>query len=64
MSFFPRAMQTRPVYLVCGDALAVMEKVNLECPHSAKHAKLDELKGKARLNCHSLTEFVLPTSLE
>lgn len=36
--------------LVCGDALAVMKKVNLERHYSSKHAKLSELGGQLRLD--------------
>ena len=36
--------------LVCGDALAVMKKANLECHYSAKHTKMDALNGQARVD--------------
>ncbi len=31
----------KPVCLICGDALAVMKKANLERHYSSKHAKLN-----------------------
>ena len=34
--------------LVCGDALAVMKKGNLERHYNSKHAKLAELEGNVR----------------
>lgn len=36
--------------LVCGEALAVMKKANLERHYSSKHAKLSELGGQMRLD--------------
>ena len=36
--------------LVCGEALAVMKKANVERHYSLKHAKLDELRGQMRLD--------------
>ena len=36
-------MKGKPVCLVCGDALAVMKKGNLECHYNSKHVKLSEL---------------------
>ena len=48
--FFFVNMKGRSVCLVCGDALAVMKKTNLECHYSVKHAKLDVLKGQVPLD--------------
>ena len=38
----------KPVCLVCGDALGVMKKANLERHCISKHAKLNELSGQMR----------------
>ena len=46
--FFFVKLKRKSVCLVCGDALAVMKKANLECHYSTKHAKLDALKGQVR----------------
>ena len=46
--FFFVKLKRKSVCLVCGDALAVMKKANLEYHYSTKHAKLDALKGQVR----------------
>lgn len=48
--YFFVEVKGKPVCLVCGDALAVMKKVNLERHYSSKHAKLSELGGQLRLD--------------
>ncbi|XP_056467534.1 general transcription factor II-I repeat domain-containing protein 2B-like [Gadus chalcogrammus] len=48
--FFFVEVKGKPVCLVCGEALAVMKKANVERHYSSKHAKLDELKGQMRLD--------------
>uniref|UniRef100_A0A674N6P6 SPIN-DOC-like zinc-finger domain-containing protein n=1 Tax=Takifugu rubripes TaxID=31033 RepID=A0A674N6P6_TAKRU len=48
--FFFVEVKGKPVCLVCGEALAVMKKANLEHHYSTKHAKLDELKGQMRVD--------------
>ncbi|XP_054466301.1 histidine triad nucleotide-binding protein 2, mitochondrial isoform X2 [Anoplopoma fimbria] len=48
--FFFVEVKGKPVCLVCGGALAVMKKANVERHYSSKHAKLDELKGQMRLD--------------
>ena len=48
--YFFVEVKGKPVCLVCGDALAVMTKANLECHYSSKHAKLNELGGQMRLD--------------
>uniref|UniRef100_A0A674NTU2 SPIN-DOC-like zinc-finger domain-containing protein n=1 Tax=Takifugu rubripes TaxID=31033 RepID=A0A674NTU2_TAKRU len=57
--FFFVEVKGKPVCRVCGEALEVMKKANLERHYSWKHAKLDELKGQMRLDkinalCRSL----------
>jgi hypothetical protein len=41
--YFFVEVKGKPVCLVCGDALAVLKKNNLERHYSSKHAKLNEL---------------------
>ncbi|TWW59917.1 Protein ZBED8 [Takifugu flavidus] len=48
--FFFVEIKGKSVCLVCGEALAVMKKANLERHYSTKHAKLDELKGQKRVD--------------
>jgi hypothetical protein len=48
--FFFDEVKGKPVCLVCGDALAVMKKANLERHYSSKHAKRNELGGQMRLD--------------
>lgn len=48
--YFFVEVKGKPVCLVCGDALAVMKKANLERHCSTKHAKLNELGGQMRLD--------------
>ncbi|TWW71158.1 General transcription factor II-I repeat domain-containing protein 2A [Takifugu flavidus] len=48
--FFFVEVKGKPVCLVCGEALVVMKKANLERHYSTKHAKLDELKGPMRVD--------------
>ncbi|KAL7395576.1 hypothetical protein ABVT39_019609 [Epinephelus coioides] len=48
--FFFVEVKGKPVCLVCGEALAVMKKGNLERHYSLKHAKLCELKGQMRVD--------------
>ncbi|TWW69198.1 Protein ZBED8 [Takifugu flavidus] len=48
--FFFVEVKGKPVCLVCGEALAVMKKANLERHYSTKHAKLNELKGQMRVD--------------
>ena len=48
--FFFVEVKGKPVCLVCGEALAVMKKANVERHYSWKHAKIDELRGKMRLD--------------
>ena len=48
--YFFVEVKGKPVCLVCGDALAVMKKVNLERHYSSKHAKLSELGGQLHLD--------------
>ena len=43
--FFFVEVKGKSVCLVCGDALEVMKKANVERYYSVKHAKLDALKG-------------------
>ncbi|KAK1333566.1 LOW QUALITY PROTEIN: hypothetical protein QTO34_005951, partial [Cnephaeus nilssonii] len=48
--YFFVEVKGKPVCLVCGDMLAVMEKASLERHYSSKHAKLSELGGQMRLD--------------
>lgn len=48
--YFFVEVKGKTVCLVCGDALAVMKKANLERHFATKHAKLDELKGQVRVD--------------
>ncbi len=48
--YFFVEVKGKPVCLVCGDALAVMKKANLERHYSSKHDKLNELQGQMRLD--------------
>ncbi|CAK6436213.1 unnamed protein product [Pipistrellus nathusii] len=48
--YFFVEVQGKPVCLVCGDMLAVMEQASLERHYSSKHAKLSELGGQMRLD--------------
>ncbi|XP_074045122.1 LYR motif-containing protein 9 isoform X1 [Macrotis lagotis] len=48
--YFFVEVKGKPVCLVCGNALAVMKKANLERHYSSKHAKLSELGGQMRLD--------------
>ncbi|XP_016061495.1 PREDICTED: general transcription factor II-I repeat domain-containing protein 2B-like isoform X1 [Miniopterus natalensis] len=48
--YFFVEVKGKPVCLVCGSALAVMEKANLEHHYSSKHAQLNELGGQMRLD--------------
>ena len=48
--FFFAEVKGKPVCLVCGDALVVMKKANLERHCSSIHAKLNELGGQLRLD--------------
>ncbi len=48
--YFFVEVKGKPVCLVCGDALAVMKKANLEHYYSSKHAKLNELQGQMHLD--------------
>ncbi|KAK0144404.1 General transcription factor II-I repeat domain-containing protein 2A [Merluccius polli] len=48
--FFFVEVKGKPVCLVCGEALAVMKKANVERHYSSKHAKLDELRGQMHLD--------------
>uniref|UniRef100_A0A9J7YT13 SPIN-DOC-like zinc-finger domain-containing protein n=1 Tax=Cyprinus carpio carpio TaxID=630221 RepID=A0A9J7YT13_CYPCA len=48
--YFFVEVKGKPVCLVCGDALAVMKKANLERHYSSKHAKLNALQGQMRLD--------------
>jgi hypothetical protein len=50
MIIFFVEVKGKPVCLVCGDALAVMKKANLERHYSSKNAKLNELGGQMRLD--------------
>lgn len=46
--YFFVEVESKPVCLVCGVALAVMKKSNLERHYSTKHAQLNELVGEMR----------------
>lgn len=48
--YFFVEVKGKPVCLVCGDALAVMKKANVERHYSSKHAKLSDLGGQMRLD--------------
>ncbi|MBN3322622.1 GTD2A protein, partial [Atractosteus spatula] len=48
--YFFVEVKGKPVCLVCGNALAVMKKDNLEHHYSSNHAKLNELGGQMRLD--------------
>lgn len=63
--FFFFVVKVNSVCLVCGKALAIMKKANVECHYSLKHAKLDELSrqmhSQLKINAH-LFEFECSTS--
>lgn len=46
--YFFVELRGKPVCLVCGEALAVMKKANLERHYTTKHAKLHSLHGQPR----------------
>ncbi|XP_069811921.1 general transcription factor II-I repeat domain-containing protein 2A-like [Dendropsophus ebraccatus] len=48
--YFFLEVKGKPVCLVCGEALAVMKKANLERHYSSRHAKHSDLKGQMRLD--------------
>ncbi|XP_074050066.1 general transcription factor II-I repeat domain-containing protein 2A-like isoform X2 [Macrotis lagotis] len=48
--YFFVEVKGKPMCLVCGNALAVMKKANLERHYSSKHAELKELGGQVRLD--------------